>query len=150
MLFVALAIGVFNGGPLVRLDQSTADALHTYASEVRGLTEFFALLASRAPWGPRSRGRAGRRGVPRAEKLVDVVAWLVAVLGGEALNLLLKDYSPARPSFEHPLVVETPTAFRADRQWSPGCVRDACLFAMLTLEVRGCGLFRYVERLWWP
>jgi undecaprenyl-diphosphatase len=35
-----------------------------------------------------------------------LVAWLVAVLGGEALNLLLKDLF-ARPSFEHPLVVET-------------------------------------------
>jgi hypothetical protein len=46
-LFVALAVGDLTGGPLVRLDRSTAGALHTYASEASSLTE---LLASRAPW----------------------------------------------------------------------------------------------------
>ena len=41
-----------------------------------------------------------------------LVAWLVAVLGGETLNLLLKDlFARPRPSFEHPLVVETSYSF---------------------------------------
>ena len=41
-----------------------------------------------------------------------LVAWLIAVLGGETLNLLLKDlFARPRPSFEHPLVVETSYSF---------------------------------------
>jgi undecaprenyl-diphosphatase len=41
-----------------------------------------------------------------------LVAWLVAVLGGEALNLLLKDlFARPRPRFERPLVVETSYSF---------------------------------------
>src|SRR5918997_2230091 len=39
-------------------------------------------------------------------------AWLAAVLGGEALNLLLKDlFARPRPRFERPLVDETSHSF---------------------------------------
>jgi hypothetical protein len=54
-LFMALSVGVLIGGPLVRFDRSTADALHTYASEAPGLTESSTLLA---PWGPWRRSRS--------------------------------------------------------------------------------------------
>jgi hypothetical protein len=37
-LFVALAVGVLTGGPLVRFDRSTDDSLHAYASGASGLT----------------------------------------------------------------------------------------------------------------
>ena len=41
-----------------------------------------------------------------------LAAWLVAVLGGEALNLLPKDlFARPRPHFEHPLVVEASYGF---------------------------------------
>jgi len=41
-----------------------------------------------------------------------LTTWLVAVLGGEALNLLLKDlFARPRPHFERPLVVEISYSF---------------------------------------
>jgi membrane-associated phospholipid phosphatase len=41
-----------------------------------------------------------------------LIAWLVAVLGGEVLNLLIKDlFARPRPSFERPMVVETSYSF---------------------------------------
>jgi membrane-associated phospholipid phosphatase len=44
--------------------------------------------------------------------LVPLAAWLVAVLGGEAMNLLLKDlFARPRPHFERPLVVEASYSF---------------------------------------
>jgi membrane-associated phospholipid phosphatase len=112
-LFVALAIGVLTGGPLVRLDRSTADALHAYASEAPGLTEI-----SRIVGFPGSLVALALVGVLVAVALLvrrswlTLSTWLAAVLGGEALNLLLKDlFARPRPSFEHPLVVETSYSF---------------------------------------
>jgi membrane-associated phospholipid phosphatase len=110
---VALAIGVLTGGQLVGLDQSTAAALHTYASEAPGLTEFFRIVGF-----PGSSVALALVGVLVAvaylvrRSWLMLVAWLVAVLGGEALNLLLKDlFARPRPSFEHPHVVESSYSF---------------------------------------
>lgn len=106
-LFVALSVGVLNGGSLVRFDHSTADALH--ASEMPGLTDTFHIISA----------LGSLEGLVLVSVLVAVAllvwrcwallaAWLVAVLGGEALNLLLKDFfARPRPQFESPLVVET-------------------------------------------
>jgi membrane-associated phospholipid phosphatase len=110
---MALSVGVLIGGPLLRFDRSTADALHNYASEAPGLTDSFHIISAlgslealvlvsllvavallvRRCWSP-------------------LAAWLVAVLGGEAMNLLLKDLiARPRPHFERPLVVETSYSF---------------------------------------
>jgi hypothetical protein len=118
---MALSVGVLIGGPLVRFDRSTADALHTYASEAPGLTESFHIISAlgslealalvsllvamallvRRCWSP-------------------LAAWLVAVLGGEALNLLLKDlFARPRPHFERPLVVETSYSFPSGQANEP-------------------------------
>ncbi len=60
-----------------------------------------------------------------------LAAWLVAVLGGEALNLLLKDlFARPRPHFEHPLVVEASYGF-------PSGQAMGSLFAILTWTGRG-------------
>jgi hypothetical protein len=48
-LFMALSVGVLIGGPLVRFDRSTADALHTYASEVPRLTACLHVIGALAP-----------------------------------------------------------------------------------------------------
>jgi hypothetical protein len=45
-LFVALSVGVLNGGPLVRFDRSTRHALHASASETPGLTLAFRILGA--------------------------------------------------------------------------------------------------------
>ena len=66
----------------------------------------------------------------------DAVAWLVAVLGGEALNLLLKDlFARPRPSFEHPLVVETSYSFPSGQAMESLVVYGMlAYFAVLTLR----------------
>jgi membrane-associated phospholipid phosphatase len=112
-LFVTLAIGVLAEGPLVSFDRSTAEILHTYASETSGLTDFIRVVSI-----PGSLVALALVGVLVAvallvqRKWLTLAAWLVAVLGGEALNLLFKDlFARPRPSFEHPLVVETSYSF---------------------------------------
>jgi membrane-associated phospholipid phosphatase len=108
-LFITLAIRVVTGGPLVRFDRSTADALHTYASEASGSTDLIRVVSFLG-----SLEVLALVGVLVALALLvqrswlTLAVWLVAVLGGEALNLLIKDlYARPRPSFERPLVVET-------------------------------------------
>jgi membrane-associated phospholipid phosphatase len=136
-LFVALAIGVINGGALVRLDQSTANALHAYASKASSLTEFFRIIGF-----PGSLVALALVGVLVAVALLvrrswlTSVAWLVAVLGGEALNLLLKDlFARPRPSFEHPLVVETSYSFPSGQAMESLVVYGMlAYFAVLTLR----------------
>src|SRR5215203_6983327 len=127
-LFITLTIGVATGGPLVRFDRSMADALHTYASDASGLTYFFHIVSILG-----SLEVLALVGVLVAVALLvrssclAFAAWLIAVLGGEVLNLLLKDLfaRPRPPSSAH-WWSRSPTAFPADRRWSPwlctGCL----------------------------
>jgi len=112
-LFVAIAVGVLTGGPLARFDRWVADVLHAHASGAPGLTE-----AVRVVGAPGSMVALALVSALVAMALLAqrrwsaFAAWLVAVLGGEALNLLLKDlFARPRPRFERPLVVETSYSF---------------------------------------
>ena len=138
-LFIALTVGVLIGGPLVRFDQWAADALHAYASKGSGLTNSFRVV--------------GIPGSLEALALVSVLvavallvhrrwsalaAWLVAVLGGEGLNLLLKDlFARPRPHFEHPFVAETSHSFPSGQAMESLVVYGMlAYFAVLTLRGR--------------
>ncbi|HEX2182317.1 MAG TPA: phosphatase PAP2 family protein [Rubrobacteraceae bacterium] len=108
-LFVAVSLGVQIRGPLVRFDRSTADALHSFASEASGLTDslrIVGVLGSLEALAVVSMLVVGVLLLQRRWSML--AAWLVAVLGGEALNLLLKNvFARPRPHFDRPLVVET-------------------------------------------
>ncbi len=67
------------------------------------------------------------------------VVWLVAVLGGEVLNLLLKDlFARPRPHFEHPLVVETSYSFPSGQAMASLVVYGMlAYFATLASKGRG-------------
>ncbi len=139
-LFMALVVGILIGGPLVRFDRSTADTLHTYASGASDLTNSLHIV-----------GILGSlEALALVSLLVAVVllvqrcwsslaAWLVAVLGGEALNLLLKDiFARPRPHFEHPLLVETSYSFPSGQAMESLVVYGMlAYFATLTLRGKG-------------
>jgi membrane-associated phospholipid phosphatase len=112
-LFAAIAAGVLAGGPVARFDLWVADALHAHASGAPGLTEavrVVGVLGSLAALALVSVAVAATLMVQR--RWSALTAWLAAVLGGEALNLLLKDlFARPRPRFERPLVVETSHSF---------------------------------------
>lgn len=139
-LFVALAVGVLTGGPLVRFDQSTADTLHSYASEAPNLTDAFRIISVLG-----SLEVLVLIGVLVAVALLVLrswlmlVVWLVAALGGEALNLLLKTvFSRPRPSFDRPLVVETSYSFPSGQAMESLVVYGMlAYFAALTLRGQG-------------
>src|SRR5919106_318545 len=139
-LFIALAIGVVTGGPLVRFDRSTTDALHTYASEVSSITAFFHIVSILG-----SLEVLALVGVLVAVALLvqrswlTLATWLVAVLGGEALNLLLKDlFAWPRPHFERPLLVETSYSFPSGQAMESLVVYGIlAYFAVLTFSGRG-------------
>src|SRR5215211_6001633 len=112
-LFVALAVGVINGRPLMRFDETTTDVLDTYALVASKLTDYFHIVSILG-----SLKALALVGVLVAAALLaqrswlTLYTWLAAVLGGEALNLLLKDlFVRPRPRFGHPLVVETSYSF---------------------------------------
>ena len=112
-LFVAIAAGVIIGGPLTRFDMWVADALHAHASGAPVLTE-----AVRVVGAPGSLATLALVSVVAAATLLvqrrwsALASWLVAVIGGEALNLLLKDlFARPRPRFERPLVAEASHSF---------------------------------------
>jgi len=139
-LFMALVVGILIGDPLVRFDRSTADTLHTYASGASDLTNSLHIV-----------GILGSlEALALVSLLVAVVllvqrcwsslaAWLVAVLGGEALNLLLKDlFARPRPHFERPLLVETSYSFPSGQAMESLVVYGMlAYFAVLTFSGRG-------------
>jgi membrane-associated phospholipid phosphatase len=136
-LFVAFAVGVINGGALVRFDRSTADVLHTFASEASTLTDSFHIVSILG-----SLEALALVGVLVAVTLLvqrswlALSTWLAAVLGGEALNLLLKDlFARPRPHFGHPLVVETSYSFPSGQAMESLVVYGMlAYFSLLTLR----------------
>jgi undecaprenyl-diphosphatase len=68
-----------------------------------------------------------------------LAVWLVAVIGGEALNLLLKDlFARPRPRFERPLVVETSYSFPSGQAMESLVVYGMlAYFAVLILSSSG-------------
>ena len=98
---------------MARFDRRVVDALHAHASGAPSLTD-----AVRVVGAPGSLAALALVSVVAAVALSaqrrwpTLVAWLVAVIGGEALNLLLKDlFARPRPRFERPLVVEASYSF---------------------------------------
>ena len=98
---------------MTSFDLWVADALHAHALGAPVLTE-----AIRVVGAPGSIVALALVSVVVAVVLLAqrrwsaLAAWLVAVLGGEALNLLLKYlFARPRPRFERPLVVETSYSF---------------------------------------
>ena len=138
-LFIALTVGVLIEGPLVRFDQWAADALHASASEAPGLTHFFRVVSV----------TGSLAALALVSVLVSVAlilhrhwsalaAWLVAVLGGEGLNLLLKDlFARPRPQFEHPLVVETSHSFPSGQAMESLVAYGMLAYLLAVLILRG-------------
>ena len=98
---------------MARFDLWVADALHAHASGTPVLTE-----AVRVVGAPGSMVALALVSLAVAAALLvyrrwsALAAWLAAVLGGEALNLLLKElFARPRPRFERPLVVEASHSF---------------------------------------
>ena len=139
-LFVAIAVGVLTGGPLARFDRWVADFLHAHASGAPVLTE-----AVRVVGAPGSLVALALVSVAVAVALLAqrrwpaLTVWLVAVLGGEALNLLLKDlFARPRPRFERPLVVETSYSFPSGQAMESMVVYGMlAYFAVLILSGSG-------------
>jgi undecaprenyl-diphosphatase len=67
-----------------------------------------------------------------------LAAWLVAVLGGEGLNLLLKDlFARPRPHFEHPLVAETSHSFPSGQAMESLVAYGMLAYLLAVLILRG-------------
>ena len=139
-LFIALTVGALIEGPLVRFDRWVANSLHVHASDALILTDSFrvvGVLGSLEALAPVSVLVAVALLLHRHWSAL--VAWLVAVLGGEGLNLLLKDlFARPRPHFAHPLVVETSYSFPSGQAMA-SLVAYGMLtyFALLTFRSKG-------------
>ena len=138
-LFIALAAGILIGGPLVRFDRWAANGLHAYASDASDLTYTFRVISA----------LGSLEALALVSVLVAVVlllhrhwstlaAWLVAVLGGEGLNLLLKDlFARPRPHFEHPLVAETSLSFPSGQAMESLVAYGMLSYLLAVLILRG-------------
>jgi undecaprenyl-diphosphatase len=146
-LFAAIAAGVLAGGPLARFDRRVVDALHAHASGAPSLTD-----AVRVVGAPGSLAALALVSALVAMALLAqrrwsaFTVWLVAVLGGEALNLLLKDlFARPRPRFERPLVVEASHSFPSG-QAMESLVVYGMLAYFAVLILRGTGKHAFVVR----
>jgi membrane-associated phospholipid phosphatase len=134
---VALAVGVTNGGALVRFDQSTADVLHTHASGASKQTDSFHIVSILGSLEALALvGALVTVALLAQRSWSTLYTWVAAVLGGEALNLLLKDlFARPRPHFGHPLVVETSYSFPSGQAMESLVVYGMlAYFALLTLR----------------
>lgn len=108
--FGHLAEDVSTHDTIVNVDQAVADGLHTLATP--SSTEAFvviSLLGSQVLF-LLSFSLGVFYAVRRLWERLGV--WIVALVGGEALNYLLKQwYARARPVFQHPLVIEANYSF---------------------------------------
>jgi undecaprenyl-diphosphatase len=125
---------------LARFDRRVVDALHAHASGAPSLTN-----AARVVGAPGSLAALALVSALVAMALLAqrrwsaFTVWLVAVLGGEALNLLLKDlFARPRPRFERPLVVEASHSFPSG-QAMESLVVYGMLAYFAVLILRGTG-----------
>jgi len=124
----------------VRFDRSTADAIHTYASEAPSVTYAIRIVSVLGSLEVLVLvGVLVAMALLMKRSWLTLVVWLVAVVGGEALNLLLKNLLVRpRPSFDRPLVVETSHSFPSGQAMESLVVYGMlAYFAVLTLRGRG-------------
>ena len=125
---------------MARFDRRLVDALHAHASGAPSLTD-----AVRVVGAPGSLAALALVSALVAMALLAqrrwsaLTVWLVAVIGGAALNLLLKDlFARPRPHFEHPLVVEASYGFPSGQAMGSLVVYGMLAhFAILTWTGRG-------------
>ena len=110
-LFGGLAEDVVTNDPLVRFDKAVADYLHGVATPA--LTTLFLIVTA---FG--SIEAVALLGVGLAaffawgRRWLYLGTWIAAVAGSAILNRLLKElFDRPRPSFEHPLLIETSYSF---------------------------------------
>ena len=121
----------------MRFDQSTADVLYTYASEASKLTDAFHIVSILGSLEALALvGALVAVALLVQRSWLTLYTWVAAVLGGEALNLLLKDlFARPRPHFGHPLVVETSYSFPSGQAMESLVVYGMlAYFALLTLR----------------
>lgn len=125
---------------MARFDRWVADALHAHASGAPGLTEAVRFVGAPGSMVALALVSLAVAGALLAQRRWSALAaWLVAVLGGEALNLLLKDlFARPRPPFERPLVVETSYSFPSG-QAMESLVVYGMLAYFAVLILRGSG-----------
>jgi membrane-associated phospholipid phosphatase len=126
-LFGDVSEDVVTNDPLVRFDQVVASVLHNLATPA--LTSFFLIVTA----------AGSDEAIVSVSTLVAVVfgvrrqwlplgTWIAAVAGGAALNLLLKQlFARPRPSFEHPLLLETGYSFPSSH-----AMESLVIYGMLT------------------
>ena len=149
-LFGGLAEDVLTNDPIVRYDRTIAAYLHSLANPL--LTTFFLIVTALG-----SIETLALVGVVVAAILAWRRQWLylwtwAAAVGGSALlNHLIKDlFARPRPSFEHPLLLETSYSFPSGHAMESFVVYGMlAYFAVLTLRVGARGPPRYSARRSW-
>ena len=110
-LFGGLAEDLLTNDPIVRLDRSVAQALHDAATPAT-TTAFLIVTALGSLEAVALLGLAVAAYYGRKRRWLHVQVWITVLLGGFALNQLLKVFfARPRPVFEDPLVLESTYSF---------------------------------------
>jgi membrane-associated phospholipid phosphatase len=110
MLFTTLASDIVHNRSVVQLDQNVAIAVHSWATppvttimiaiSLLGFPFLWAIVIGVGIW------------LIRTRRYIHLVTWAVAWIGGELLNVLLKNiFARPRPVFEDPLQVAANYSF---------------------------------------
>ncbi len=110
-LFGGLAEDLLTNDPIVRVDRYVATTLHGFATPVT-TTVFLVITALGSLETVALLGLAVAAYYGRKRRWLHVRVWLAALIGGFALNQLLKAFfARPRPVFEDPLVLESTYSF---------------------------------------
>ncbi len=133
-LFGGLAEDLLTNDPIVRVDQAVAATLHDVATPVT-TTVFLIITALGSLETVALLGLAVTVLYARKRRWLHVAVWLTALVGGAALNQLLKAFfARPRPVFDEPLLLEASYSFPSGHAMESMVVYEMlAYFAVLAL-----------------
>ncbi len=134
-IFGQIADSVVGHETLASLDMPFSVALQQYTQPL--LTVIMRVITDFGSYGAVAIGTLVMAALAWRRRWADVTLWIVALGGGEALNLLLKDvFQRARPLLAHPLIVETDWSFPSGHAMASVIVYGALLALLVPLLSR--------------
>lgn len=132
LLFIVMAVAVFAGDTMTRVDVAVAGALHQHASPT--IIGFFKLLTYLGSEGVIAAGFLFSIGCVVKKKWRALIGWTIALTGGAIFNALLKSlFTRPRPTFSDPIATSTGFSFPSGHSMSSWIAAGMLLYFLASV-----------------
>lgn len=132
LLFGLLAVAVFAGDTMARVDLAVAGALHHHASPTT--IDFFRALTYLGSEGVIAAGFLFSLGCVVRKRWRALIGWTIALTGGAIFNALLKSlFTRPRPSFSNPVATSRGFSFPSGHAMSSWIAAGMLLYFLATV-----------------